>query len=44
VIEQGYAMGRPSQITLEMDVKGGALTNARIGGSAVIVSEGTLRV
>lgn len=44
VIEQGYAMGRPSQITLEMDVKGGALIAARIGGSAVIVSEGTLRV
>ena len=44
VIEQGYAMGRPSQITLEMDVKVGALIAARIGGSAVIVSEGTLRV
>ena len=44
VIEQGYAMGRPSQITLEMDVKGGVLIDARIGGSAVIVSEGTLRV
>ena len=44
VIEQGYAMGRPSQIILEMDVKGAALVAARIGGSAVIVSEGTLRV
>lgn len=44
VIEQGYAMGRPSQITLEMDVKGGALTNARIGGSAVIVSEGKINL
>ena len=44
VIEQGYAMGRPSQITLEMDVKGGVLTAARIGGSAVIVSEGQLRI
>lgn len=44
VIEQGYAMGRPSQIALEMDIAKGALVAARIGGSAVIVSEGTLRV
>ena len=44
VIEQGYAMGRPSHITLEMDIAKGALAAARIGGSAVIVSEGTLRV
>lgn len=44
VIEQGYEMGRPSQITLEMEVKGGALVTARIGGSAVIVSEGQLHV
>lgn len=44
VIEQGYAMGRPSQITLELDVQGGALVAARIGGSAVVVSEGRLRL
>lgn len=44
VIEQGYAMGRPSQITLEMDVKVRALIAARIGGSAVIVSEGKLMI
>jgi trans-2,3-dihydro-3-hydroxyanthranilate isomerase len=44
MIEQGYAMGRPSQITLEVDCIGGVLQAARIGGSAVIVSEGTLRV
>ena len=44
VIEQGYAMGRPSQITLEMDVKGGVLIAARIGGSAVVISEGILWV
>ncbi|NBU14846.1 MAG: PhzF family phenazine biosynthesis protein [Alphaproteobacteria bacterium] len=44
VIEQGYAMGRPSHITLEMDIAKGALAAARIGGSAVIVSEGSLRV
>lgn len=42
VIEQGYEMGRPSQITLEMSVRGGVLASARIGGSAVLVSEGVL--
>lgn len=42
VIEQGYEMGRPSQITLELTVAGGALVSARIGGSAVLVSEGVL--
>ncbi|HEY5794574.1 MAG TPA: PhzF family phenazine biosynthesis protein [Bosea sp. (in: a-proteobacteria)] len=41
-IEQGYEMGRPSQITLEMSVRKGALASARIGGSAVVVSEGVL--
>lgn len=42
VIEQGYEMGRPSQIALELSVRGGALVSARIGGSAVVVSEGVL--
>lgn len=41
-IEQGYEMGRPSQITLELTVAGGALISARIGGSAVMISEGVL--
>jgi trans-2,3-dihydro-3-hydroxyanthranilate isomerase len=42
VIEQGYEMGRPSQIALELSVRDGALASARIGGSAVVVSEGVL--
>jgi len=42
VIEQGYEMGRPSQITLELTVADRALVSARIGGSAVMVSEGVL--
>lgn len=41
-IEQGIEMGRPSLIRLELEVQGGALTGARIGGHAVKVSEGTL--
>lgn len=44
VIEQGYEMRRPSQITLEMEIQGGSLVTARIGGSAVIVSEGKLHL
>jgi trans-2,3-dihydro-3-hydroxyanthranilate isomerase len=44
VIEQGDAMGRPSRITVSLSVAGGRLRKARIGGEAVIVSEGRLRV
>jgi trans-2,3-dihydro-3-hydroxyanthranilate isomerase len=44
VIEQGYEMGRPSQITLGLSVEGGRLTRATIGGSAIVISEGALRL
>jgi trans-2,3-dihydro-3-hydroxyanthranilate isomerase len=44
VIEQGVEMGRPSKIRLELDVEGGKLAAARIGGHAVKVAEGTLFV
>jgi trans-2,3-dihydro-3-hydroxyanthranilate isomerase len=43
-IEQGYEMGRPSQIELSLEVAGGKLTGLRIGGYAVRVSEGTITV
>jgi trans-2,3-dihydro-3-hydroxyanthranilate isomerase len=43
-IEQGVEMGRPSLINLELEVRNGALSGARIGGHAVKVSEGTLLV
>lgn len=42
VIEQGYEMGRPSLISLEITVGGGAISLVRIGGNAVRVAEGTL--
>ena len=42
VIEQGYEMGRPSQIVLDIEVTAGVLTGTRIGGAAVPVSEGGL--
>jgi trans-2,3-dihydro-3-hydroxyanthranilate isomerase len=44
VIEQGYEMGRPSQIALDIDVMNGAATHVRIGGGAVIISEGKLHL
>lgn len=44
LIEQGYEMGRASDIMLEIDVEDGEFFDARIGGSAVIVAEGQLYV
>lgn len=41
-IEQGYEMGRPSLIELTLKIGGGKLTGASIGGSAVVVMEGTI--
>jgi trans-2,3-dihydro-3-hydroxyanthranilate isomerase len=41
-IEQGYEMGRASQIELTLRIAGGKLTGASIAGSAVVVTEGTL--
>ncbi len=44
VIEQGYEMGRPSLIELQLTMRDGALAAASIGGSAVVVTEGTIEV
>ena len=35
-------MGRPSLITLGIDMEGGALTAASVGGGVVMVGQGTL--
>ena len=43
-IEQGVEMGRPSLITLEMEMSGGEFISGRIGGNAVEFSRGTLTV
>lgn len=43
-IRQGYEMGRPSDIALQLVIREGALASAEIGGGAVIVSEGRLRL
>ncbi|MFL6949423.1 MAG: PhzF family phenazine biosynthesis protein [Xanthobacteraceae bacterium] len=41
-IEQGYEMGRPSLITLTIEIRAGALAAGSVGGRAVMVSEGTI--
>jgi trans-2,3-dihydro-3-hydroxyanthranilate isomerase len=42
VLEQGFEMGRPSLIELTLNIAGGKLTGASIGGGAVVVTEGTI--
>ncbi len=41
-LRQGYEMGRPSQIGLEIDVADGRLSAVRISGSSVPVSQGLI--
>jgi len=41
-IEQGYEMGRPSLIELTMEITGGRLAGASIGGDAVMVTDGVI--
>ena len=42
VIEQGFEMGRPSLISLGLEIENGVLQAATIGGSAVRISEGAI--
>ncbi len=44
VVHQGVEMGRPSRLEVEADKVAGAVVAARVGGAAVLVSEGTLEV
>lgn len=41
-IAQGVEMGRPSRLKLDMEIAGGAVVSARIGGHAVVAAEGTI--
>lgn len=43
-IRQGFAMGRPSHLDLEVIVEKNALASVRLAGSAVIVARGVLDV
>lgn len=42
VIEQGFEMGRPSLIDLQLTIEDGALASVEIGGGAVVVARGEL--
>lgn len=42
IVEQGFEMGRPSILEVEADKKNGAVTAARVGGTTVVVCEGTM--
>ncbi len=43
-VDQGIEMGRPSRLEIEADKVGGAITAIRVGGAAVLMSEGTLHI
>jgi trans-2,3-dihydro-3-hydroxyanthranilate isomerase len=44
VVEQGFEMGRPSLLHLTVEKRGGEIAAIRVGGGAVLVSEGTIEV
>ncbi len=44
VVEQGFEIGRPSLLHLEVDKKDGEITGVRVGGSTVLVAEGTMEL
>jgi trans-2,3-dihydro-3-hydroxyanthranilate isomerase len=44
IVEQGVEMGRPSRLEVEVDVAGGRTTAVRVGGGAVVVATGELRL
>jgi trans-2,3-dihydro-3-hydroxyanthranilate isomerase len=41
-VHQGDDMGRPSRMSLEADIVNGAATAARVGGTAIVVTRGTM--
>jgi trans-2,3-dihydro-3-hydroxyanthranilate isomerase len=44
IVEQGFEMGRPSIIEVEVDKAAGAITAVRVGGASVTMSEGSIRI
>ncbi|MDZ7630011.1 MAG: PhzF family phenazine biosynthesis protein [Gemmatimonadaceae bacterium] len=42
--QQGIEMGRPSRLEIEVDKVNDVITAVRVGGSAVLMSEGRLRI
>jgi len=44
VLEQGFEMGRPSRLEIEVEKHAGAITAIRVGGACVMVMEGSLQL
>jgi trans-2,3-dihydro-3-hydroxyanthranilate isomerase len=44
IVEQGYEMGRPSQIHVAVDKDQGLTTAVRVGGSAVLLCKGEMTI
>ena len=44
VVEQGFEMGRPSILEVEVDKARGEITGVRVGGKTVLVCEGEMRL
>jgi trans-2,3-dihydro-3-hydroxyanthranilate isomerase len=42
IVEQGFEMGRPSLLEVEVDKRAGATTAARVGGNSVLVTKGEI--
>jgi trans-2,3-dihydro-3-hydroxyanthranilate isomerase len=42
IVEQGYEMGRPSQLEIETDKANGAITAVRVGGRSVMMCTGRI--
>jgi len=43
-VEQGFEMGRPSIMALEVDREAGRVTGVRVGGCSVLMCDGTIEV
>lgn len=44
VVEQGFEMGRPSLLEVEADLRDGQVSEIRVGGASVMVSQGTMEL
>lgn len=44
IVEQGFEMGRPSLLELEVDKSRGEITTVRVGGKSVLVCEGEMKL
>ncbi len=43
-VEQGFEMGRPSLLHVEVEKREGAIADVRVGGQSVVVCEGKIRL